>query len=853
MKKSKPFIFNPAEETKDSLIQNFVIRLDAFKTILDSIRSSAPGVAPEHFLVIGQRGMGKTTLLLRIKYQVQDEPQLQASFIPIKFSEEQYQISNLVNLWEETAISLAAAHKQYKDLPAQMLQHEREDDYEQICFSLFTAALKKEGKRVILLIDNIGNLFNKLTNQEAHQLRATLMTSPYILLIGGSAQVLEHTFSYDKPFFEFFHQIRLQPLQKEDTIKLMSTLAEQYGVTSKINSIIQTNPERIEVLRRITGGVPRTMVLLFEILADSDNGAAFEDLEELTDRVSPLYTSRMDSLKPQQQKIIDTLARAWEPISAKELLEQSRLYREGMQSNQVSSQLKQLEDNQLVEVVDGEGRKKLYRIRERFFNIWYLMRYGRKSVREQVEWLVRFLQAWCTIQELHQIANDQISCLEEGHYHKKGAYYKAIALNNIKSINVDIKRSLLEKTETFLVRENKLDWAKEVHTLAEEMQEEPFRYKSINAVLNNNLELAEQYLIKALDSKEEHATHYAGNFYLDVKDDLEKAEYYYKQAIEQGYVNASRKLATVFTKQNRIEDAELTLLEAIKLNDEKAFFDLAFLYDEQEKLDKAEEYYLKAIDQDDSVAMYNLAIIYYEQNKIDEAEKLYLRAIKSNQINSLSILAILHKEKGNTVVAEEYKASALKLKNNDSSNNLNILFDNQDKINAVEEFLSRAIFETDLGAINNLALLLSEKGKLEQAERLFLSGFNSSLFDPAILYNLFYLYKDSNRLQEGLKYADQLLNNAESYNHLEKLINIIQSLVIIGQYNFLLNKFQQPDSLLNKYLRPYYYVLAFFIKDKLPGVYEQAGAEIKETVDEIIKQIQSQMPKKETKKKKAKA
>jgi hypothetical protein len=62
-----------------------------------------------------------------------------------------------------------------------------------------------------------------------------------------------------------------------------------------------------------------------------------------------------------------------------------------------------------------------------------------------------------------------------------------------------------------------------------------------------------------------------------------------------------------------------------------------------------------------------------------------------------------------------------------------------------------------------------------------------------------------------------------------------------GQFNFLFNQFKKPELNLMKYARPYWYVLMWFMKDKYPGEYEKVGSEIKETVDEIIMEIQDAM------------
>ena len=61
-------------------------------------------------------------------------------------------------------------------------------------------------------------------------------------------------------------------------------------------------------LRILTGGVIRTIVLLFEIFIDDENGNAISDLEKILDRVTPLYKHRMDDLQPLQREIAETLA-----------------------------------------------------------------------------------------------------------------------------------------------------------------------------------------------------------------------------------------------------------------------------------------------------------------------------------------------------------------------------------------------------------------------------------------------------------------------------------------------------------------------------------------------------------------
>jgi hypothetical protein len=189
----------------------------------------------------------------------------------------------------------------------------------------------------------------------------------------------------------------------------LKKLAEMHGETGKIETIIRETPSRIETLRTLSGGLPRTMALLFQVFVDDEHGNAVNDLEKILDAVTPLYKHRMDDLPAQQQKIVDAVARNWEAVSVKELTERLRL-----ESKVISAQLRQLERIDIIEKRTTQTKNHIYLLRERFFNIWYLMRYGRKEDRQRVIWLVKFLELWCDKKEIERRIVSYIEKVKEG-------------------------------------------------------------------------------------------------------------------------------------------------------------------------------------------------------------------------------------------------------------------------------------------------------------------------------------------------------------------------------------------------------------------------------------------------------
>ncbi|WP_149696815.1 hypothetical protein [Chitinophaga sp. CF418] len=401
-------LYNPDRKDKQEFISEFVIRTEIFEEIFKDIKSGKMTTPEQHYLLLGQRGAGKTTMLLRLKYAVEDDPKLSKWLIPVIFSEEQYNVGELGDLWERIAEYLEDYHG-ITGITDEMEPFIQQDNYEEALFRTLIKHLDQHKKKIVLLIDNIGQLLAKFEELEVRRVREILQTIPHLRLIAGSPVVLESVLDYQQPLFEFFKMIQLKGLTNEESIALLRQLAVVHHEEEKIERIIKNTPERISTLRTLSGGVPRTMSLLFQIFVDDEHGSALSDLEKVLDAVTPLYKHRMDDLPPQQQKIVDAVALHWEAISVKDLTKQVRL-----DSKLISAQLRQLEKNQVIEKRATNTKNHIYLLRERFFNIWYLMRYGRKQDRNRVVWLVKFLESWCDKSEIEKRIQDYIDKAKNG-------------------------------------------------------------------------------------------------------------------------------------------------------------------------------------------------------------------------------------------------------------------------------------------------------------------------------------------------------------------------------------------------------------------------------------------------------
>ncbi|MEA1880509.1 MAG: tetratricopeptide repeat protein, partial [Campylobacterota bacterium] len=591
--------------------QRFVVRQEVFDEVFEALQGADYSVPNQHHILVGQRGQGKTTILRKINIEITKDKKLSKFLIPVQFTEEQYSMRGLCSLWERVVEHLEDHYAAlFEDALEQIEMYEDDDNYEMKCFSYLEKLLKKQKKKLVLLIDNINILLESLNEQEQHHLREILLTSSSFIIVGGSTKMFEQQYEYSKPFYEFFNIIALEGLTFEESVALLKILGDKEQ-TQKIAYIIEHNPARIETLRRVTGGVPRTMVMLFDIFIE-DNGDTFNDLMKVLDDVTPLYQERMNHIPKVLQNITHAIAINWDGMLTKEIAKKTKL-----ESKVVSAQLKQLEKYQIIDSV-SLGKNKIYSIKERFFNIWYLMRFGKKKDRNRVEWLIQFLLAWYSRDELEKKAKFFMDRCKTSEYNPQYVLQYTEALSYT-GINDTLESELKQSTKSYFDEIGSSltnDLSPSNHELYQ---------KTIDAYNNNDKEKAIKILEKS--GKENGTILYNLGVLYDEKKEYDKAEKYYLKSIESGNTNALYNLGILYKEKKEYDKAEKYYLKAIESGEAKALNNLGNLYKEKKEYDKAEKYYLKAIESGNTNALYNLGILYKEKKEYDKAEKYYLKAI----------------------------------------------------------------------------------------------------------------------------------------------------------------------------------------------------------------------------------
>lgn len=92
-------VYNPSLSSDEELRNYFVARQTVLHRIMDDINREQQPTPPQHQLILGQRGMGKTTLLRRIAIATGEDPTLNQEWLPLTFPEEQYNIASPRDFW----------------------------------------------------------------------------------------------------------------------------------------------------------------------------------------------------------------------------------------------------------------------------------------------------------------------------------------------------------------------------------------------------------------------------------------------------------------------------------------------------------------------------------------------------------------------------------------------------------------------------------------------------------------------------------------------------------------------------------------------------------------------------------
>ncbi len=367
--------YNPAFLTDEELIQSFVVRHADLDLVINTISENSTE-SNQHVLIIGPRGSGKTTLARRIALEVRRSEELQPLWHPLIFAEESYEVVSAGEFWlealfhigEQTGdVNWVKTYEELKNESDEKVLRER-------ALSQLMDFADSQGKRLLLIVENLNMLLKQISPDDAWALRHALQNEPRLMLLATATPGFEEIENVGHAMFELFKTQELKALDEEECSDMWKMVT---GLDAPDN--------RIRPLQILTGGNPRLLAIISKFGAKLSLKELMDDLIHLVDDHTDYFKSQLDNLATTERKAYLALAEIWDPATAREIGKAARL-----DVNKTSSLLSRLVKRGYVTIIESKGKTKWYQVKERLYNIYYLMR-RRGAPENRVKAVVKFM------------------------------------------------------------------------------------------------------------------------------------------------------------------------------------------------------------------------------------------------------------------------------------------------------------------------------------------------------------------------------------------------------------------------------------------------------------------------------
>ncbi|MFT7578439.1 MAG: hypothetical protein ACI9MR_000097 [Myxococcota bacterium] len=380
-------LYNPALFARDRCGVEASLRPKLVQRIIDGLERDANSGAPQHLLILGERGSGKTMLLRSLARAIEACEPLRDEWFPLAFPEAQYDVGGLADLWTNALdyLRVALHRRGHKKLARSLrvaaaeLDGMRDEAREDEALRLLLDASDTLERRFILLVDNLDVVLDRL-KAEQWRFRDVLSEERRILVIGASARAIEATYHYDAAFYDFFQLSELRRIPLSQTRQALAKIWNTPNVVERLDTYDTRYPGGLDAVTTLVGTLPRTLALVAEQLERTPDTRPDWLVLSILDRLTPEHQARIDGLAPQSQRVLFALATGWDPMRAADVASRTRL-----STNAASAQLNRLVQDGYVEKVPYPPGSRLgFQLRDRRFGVWFIMRAGQPHRRRLV-------------------------------------------------------------------------------------------------------------------------------------------------------------------------------------------------------------------------------------------------------------------------------------------------------------------------------------------------------------------------------------------------------------------------------------------------------------------------------------
>lgn len=394
-------------------------RLALLDELMGTLRAEIGRANHQHQLLVGPRGAGKTHLLRVLAYRWQQDPALEAAWWPVVLPEEVAirGPADLLGVVLEKLLKdpdappaarapLLEARLALKGIPRGAAALEVADD----ALRKSAAAL---GRSLVVVVENLDGVLyvgpggsRGKAGDEQWALRTRLQSAGHMLLIGAAPTHFGAASDAGAAFHGFFREHRVEGLPTAEVLSILEHRLEREARggserAKRAKELQLRMPERrgsLAGILRLTGGLPRFVHLIVDLLLDSEDGEVGDLMDRLLDEQTPLFQSRLDPrlVAPQELEALAELARAEGPLRPAELAR-----RVAISGAEASVLLERLRERGLTRRSGRSGNATTWDVGEPLYRVWMAFREGGEP-RNRLEALAGVVAALWNQDELEE-------------------------------------------------------------------------------------------------------------------------------------------------------------------------------------------------------------------------------------------------------------------------------------------------------------------------------------------------------------------------------------------------------------------------------------------------------------------
>lgn len=390
--------FNPGTfQSDEEVIEQFVVRKHELDVVLEVLRDNVDSQSCQHVMVVGPRGRGKTMLLVRTAAEIRSDERLARRLLPVRFMEESQEIFDMADFWLEALFHLAreiverdtCLSQNLRDTHRNLSSRWREQSLEMLARATVLDAADRLDRKLVLMVENLQSLCENVGDNFGWKLREVLQSEPQVMLLASATSRFGGLDDVEKPFFELFRTISLQPLDSDES-RLLWEIVSGDTASSRVARPLQI----------LTGGNPRLLIIVAEFARHRSLRRLMEELVTLIDEHTEYFRGHLEVLAKTERRVYVSVIDLWQPSSAGEIAARART-----DVRVVSTMLGRLADRGAV-IVEGRGRKRLYTPAEPLYSIYYKLRRERDEA-VIVENLIHFMVAFYDIRETSELGDPE--------------------------------------------------------------------------------------------------------------------------------------------------------------------------------------------------------------------------------------------------------------------------------------------------------------------------------------------------------------------------------------------------------------------------------------------------------------